>query len=197
MKRTLIVLALLCVAVLVLHSAQVTVQGQGQGNGQGSGGSSEVQAGRRAVPPEITLNLQGRNPSRVYEGSYYVNGVSDCIGCHNGPDTDESGNAIPLAERYLAGGQNFGPVFSRNLTPDVNGLPAGLTFERFVQVIRQGRDFKEFPPVIGNPDTLIVMPWPSYRHGTDRWLRAVYEYLQSVPCLPGGPLENAATRCDE
>ncbi len=91
MKRTLIVLALRCVLVLVFYNAQVTVQGQGQSNGQGNGGSSEVQAGRRAVPPEITLHLQGRNPSRVYEGSYYVNGVSDCIGCHSGPDTDEAG----------------------------------------------------------------------------------------------------------
>jgi hypothetical protein len=110
---------------------------------------------------------------------------------------DSEGNPIPLAERYLAGGQNFGPVFSRNLTPDASGLPAGLTFEQFVAVIRTGRDFKEHPPIIGNPDTLIVMPWPAYRHGTDRFIRAVYEYLKSVPCVPGGPLEDAATRCEE
>jgi hypothetical protein len=193
MKRSLIVLASLCVAALVVRIVEAPLQGQGQGNG----GSSEVQAGRGAVPPEITLNLAGKNPSRVYEGSYYVNGVSDCTGCHNGPETDESGAPIPLEERYLAGGQNFGPVFTRNLTPDANGLPAGLTFEQFVQVIRQGRDFKELPPIVGNPDTLIVMPWPAYRHGTDRFIRALYEYLKAVPCLPGGPLEDSATRCDE
>ena len=193
MKRTLIVLASLCVTALIVGSVVVPVQGQGQGNG----GSSEVQAGARAVPPEITLNLAGKNKSFVYQGSYYVNGVSDCTGCHNGPETDESGTPIPLAERYLAGGQNFGPVFSRNLTPDASGMPAGLTFEQFVAVIREGRDFKELPPPIGDPDTLIVMPWPAYRHGTDHFVRSVYEYLKAVPCLPGGPAENSATRCDE
>src|SRR5262245_1400811 len=154
MKRSLIVLAVVCAAVLVFRIVEAPVHGQGQG----TGGNSEVQAGRGAVPEEITLNLAGKNPSRVYEGSYYVNGVSDCTGCHNGPEQDSEGNPIPLAERYLAGGQNFGPVFSRNLTPDASGLPAGLTFEQFVAVIRTGRDFKEHPPIIGNPDTLIVMP---------------------------------------
>ena len=113
--------------------------------------------------------------------------MSDCTGCHNGPDTDESGNAIPLAERYLAGGQNFGPVFSRNLTPDANGLPAGLTFEQFVRVIREGRDFKELPPIVGNPDTLIVMPWPSYRHGTDPGFERCTRTWNPFRACPGAP----------
>jgi len=186
MRRILIVLAIGCVAAFVAGSG-TPVHGQGQGNG----GTSEVQAGARAVPPEITLNLAGKNKSLVYEGSYYVNGVSDCGGCHTSDD-----ESVPLEERYLAGGVNFGPVFTRNLTPDATGKPAGLTFDEFLAVIRVGRDWKNLPPNVGNPDTLIIMPWVAYRFGTDRFVRAVYEYLSTIPCLPGGPAPDSATRCD-
>ena len=189
MKRILIVFALFCVAAL-LARVETPVQGQGQGNG----GSSEIQAGAGAVPPEITLDLAGKNKSLVYEGSYYVNGIGTCAGCHT-REFDPS-NPIPLEDRYLAGGQPFGPVFSRNLTPDSTGNPAGLTFDQFLAAIRVGRDWKNLPPVVGDPDTLIIMPWPEYRYGTDRFIKAIYEYLRSVPCLPGGPAPDSATRCD-
>jgi hypothetical protein len=74
MKRLFIVFALVCVAALI---ARVETPVQGQGQGQGSGDSSEIKAGVGAVPPEITLDLAGKNRSLVYEGSYYVNGISD------------------------------------------------------------------------------------------------------------------------
>ena len=90
----------------------------------------------------------------------------------------------------MSGGNAFGPVFSRNLTPDANGLPAGLTFEQFEQVIRLGTDFKNLAP----PGPLVVMPWPAYRHGTDHYVRALYEYLSSIPCIKGGP-GSPANRC--
>jgi hypothetical protein len=41
---------------------------------------------------------------------------------------------------YLAGGQCFGPFMTRNLTPDANGLPEGLTEAEFVRVMRTGED---------------------------------------------------------
>jgi hypothetical protein len=107
MKRLFIVFALVCVAALIAR-VETPVQGQGQGQGQGSGDSSEIKAGVGAVPPEITLDLSGKNRSLVYEGSYYVNGISDCVGCHNGPEGDDPANPIPLEDRYLAGGQDFG-----------------------------------------------------------------------------------------
>ena len=136
---------------------------------QASNGQSEVQRGFAIAPVE--LNLTGKNRSLVGLGSYYVNGVSDCVGCHNG------------AEGYLGGGAQFGPVQARNLTPDANGLPASLTLDAFKQVIRSGTDFKGLFP----PGELIVMPWPAYQHGTDRWVEAIYEYLRAVPCVEGGP----------
>ena len=36
------------------------------------------------------------------------------------------------AAGYLAGGRPFGPFTSRNLTPNGNGLPAGLTLDIFI-----------------------------------------------------------------
>jgi hypothetical protein len=91
---------------------------------------------------------------------------------------------------YLGGGRPFGPVFSRNLTPDFAGLPAGLTLEQFKEVLRFGTDFKGIAP----PGTLIVMPWPAYQHGTERWMEAIYEYLRAVPCVEGGP-GHTSPRC--
>lgn len=78
------------------------------------------------------------------------------------------------AEHYLAGGRQFGPFTSPNITPDVHGLPAGLTFQEFLEVMRTGHD-----PDDG--DLLQVMPWPVYAKMTTRDLKAIYEYLSAIP----------------
>jgi hypothetical protein len=137
--------------------------------GQANPGESEVQRGLDITP--VPVNLAGKNRSLVGLGSYYVNGPSDCVGCH----TSNTG--------FLGGGNNCGPVTTRNLTPDENGRPAGLTLEEFRQAIRFGTDFKNLAP----PGPLIIMPWLAYRHGTDRYIEAIYEYLRSIPCVEGGP----------
>jgi hypothetical protein len=146
-------------------------------HGQGNNGESEIQRGFDIAP--VLLNLDGKNRSLVGLGSYYVNGVSDCTGCH----TADGG-------QYLGGGAVFGPVQSRNLTPDHAGLPAGLTLHQFKEAMRDGTDFKGLFP----PGPLIVMPWPAYQHGTERWLNAIYEYLSAIPCVEGGP-GNELPRC--
>jgi hypothetical protein len=145
---------------------------------QSDNGQSEIPRGMSIAP--VTLDLTGKKPGLVGLGSYYVNGVSDCVGCHSG------------ASGHLGGGNTFGPVLSRNLTPDAGGFPAGLTFDQFKQVIQLGTDFKNLPPPGTN--TLIVMPWPEYKIATDRWIEAVYEYLKAIPCIEGGP-GNTTPRC--
>jgi hypothetical protein len=145
---------------------------EGQGQQKDNPGESEIQRGFDIAP--VPLDLTGLTRNLVGLGSYYVNGPSDCIGCHSGPNG------------YMSGGNVFGPVLSRNLTPDRFGLPGGLTFAQFEQVIRLGTDFKNLAPTPpGNQ--LIVMPWPAYRHGTDRYVQALYEYLSAIPCIEGGP----------
>jgi hypothetical protein len=80
---------------------------------------------------------------------------------------------------YLAGGMQFGPFTSRNITPEANGLPAGLTLSQFMEVIRHGTDFDHLHPQIS--PLLQVMPWTVYQSMTDRDIQAIYEYLSSIP----------------
>ena len=126
-----------------------------------------------AIAP-VPLNLAGRNHDLVGLGSYLVNAVGDCNGCH-------SSNSAPLAlypyvtgrnpyfhqpakidpTVYLAGGQSFGTVgtptgpnsyggpaiITRNLTPDKRGLSeGGHTLAQFKQIMRSGTDFDHIHP---------------------------------------------------
>jgi hypothetical protein len=163
--------------------------------GKGNGGESEIQQGFQIAP--VTLDFAGKNHSLVGLGSYLVNGPMDCTGCHTvglyvaggNPFNGDPTTTINTAT-YLAGGVAFGPFISRNLTPDKDGKPAGLTFAQFEQVMRTGVDLKNIPPA----PLLQVMPWPAFRYSTDRFLEAIYEYLSSIPCLEGGP-GSPANRC--
>ncbi len=85
-----------------------------------------------------------------------------------------------VAAHFLAGGRQFGPFTSRNLTPKApSGRPAGLTFEQFEQIMRHGTDFDHSHPQFG--PLLQVMPWPVYVNMTEQDLRAIYEYLSVIP----------------
>jgi hypothetical protein len=122
-------------------------------------------------------------------GSYLVNAVGGCNDCHTAPPYTQdpfAGLGAPKqinVDCYLAGGTAFGPPgpgtpVSRDLTPFEDGKPAGLTLDQFVHVIRTGED-------PDNPGTVLqVMPWPVYQSMTDRDLRAIYEYLSSIPAIP-------------
>jgi hypothetical protein len=166
------------------------------GNQQGNQGQSEIQRGFDIAP--VQLDLTGKNRSLVGLGSYLVNGPGDCLGCHTGPTPPglflPGGNPfmgqpeLINTARYMGGGNAFGPFISRNLTPDRDGRPAGLTWEQFEEALRLGTDFKAIPPhVPSSPGLLQVMPWPAHRNATDRALRAIYEYLSAIPCIEGGP----------
>ena len=114
-------------------------------------------------------------------GSYLVNAVGGCNDCHTNPPYAPGGDPFQgepkkiNVDRFLAGGTPFGPVTSKNITPDENGLPAGLTFSEFREALRTGHD----PDEPG--EILQVMPWPVFQNMTDRDLRAIYEYLRSIP----------------
>jgi hypothetical protein len=89
---------------------------------------------------------------------------------------------------YLAGGECFGPFMTRNLTPDSQSLPEGLTEPEFVKVMRTGEDIhcEKYPldPIcaLGPPTPVLqVMPWPTYHSMTDLDLKAIYTYLTALP----------------
>jgi len=184
---------------------------------------SRIQRGFAIAP--VPLNVEGKSRALVGLGSYIVNAVGDCNGCHSaGPRTEfaNGGNPYFLSPpftgnkqlnlgTYLGGGRDFGPngsvqhLYSRNLTTDKTGLPAGgHTYKEFVEIMRQGTDFDHvhpnctdgiatgncyLPPV--NGDLLQVMRWPFFQNMTDHDLRAIYEYLSTIPCSPGPGIADA------
>jgi hypothetical protein len=170
-------------AAALLPDTRVRAQGGGE-----SGDESRIRQGFAINP--LPLNLDGRNRALVGLGSYYVNAVASCADCHtNFPQYLPGGNPFLgqpeqiNPDNYLRGGRPFpavdptgveNPIRSRNIRP-VNGLPAGLTFHQFVDVLRNGTDDD-------HPGRLLqVMPWPTFRNMTDRDLLAIYEYLSTLP----------------
>lgn len=143
----------------------------------------DIQTGHRVAP--VPLNLTGRDPFLVGRGSYLVNVVGGCVDCHTTQTYTNDGNPYMgqpkqiNAAVYLGGGKAFGPFTSRNLTPEDNGLPAGLTFDQFQKAFTQGVDFDNAHPQMGA--LLQVMPWPLYSNMSTRQIRAIYEYLSSIP----------------
>ncbi len=178
-------------------------------------GNSKSEIGLSITP--VPLNLKGKDPAVVGYGSYLVNAVADCNGCHTkGPATEylPTGNPYTGAkkirvnpETYLGGGQSFGTlipgsaeIISRNLTPDKTGRPeGGHTFQEFLEIMRRGVDFDHLHPTCSSAPNancipkpfdgslLQIMPWPAFSHMTEGDLWAIYEYLSAIPCIAGPP----------
>jgi hypothetical protein len=170
-------------AASLLPHTRVRAQGDGD-----PGDASRIRQGFAINP--LPLNLHGRNPALVGLGSYYVNAVASCADCHTNfpqylpggnPFLGQPGTINP--ENYLRGGRPFpaadpthveNPIVSRPLRPE-NGLPAGLTLDQFVDVMRNGTDYD-------HPGRLLqVMGWPIFQNMTDRDLLAIYAYLSALP----------------
>jgi hypothetical protein len=147
--------------------------------------AQEIRIGFRIAP--VALNTRGKSVRLIGLGSYIVNAQGGCNDCHTHPSYAPGGDPhlgqpeVVNSAQYLTGGTLFGPFQSPNITPDSYGRPAGLTFDEFKTTLRTGRD----PD--GSGRILQVMPWPVYGKMTDLDLRAVYEYLRSIPSRPDNP----------
>lgn len=182
---------------------------------------SRVQIGFAIAP--VPLNMARRNPAQVGLGSYLVS-ADGCNDCHSkGPQTEYAPGFNPYFGQqkkinpltYLGGARDFGPmipgsydIVSRNITPDKTGMPDGLTFDQFLNIIRTGVDPDNLHPpcapgvvntsCIPHPfdgNLLQVMPWPNFKEMSDNDLRAIYEYLSAVPCIQGNYPGDEAGRC--
>ena len=139
----------------------------------------------------VPLIKHGRDKNLLGLGSYIVNAQAACNDCHTNPPYAPGGNPFRGEPKqinvagYLAGGRVFptehgGTVTSANITPNDEGLPAGLTFQEYRQLIRTGHDPDD-------PDEILqVMPWPVFQDMNDRDIRAIYEYLRSIPSIDNG-----------
>jgi len=145
--------------ILLAASLSFTARGQ-------SSDALRIQQGFAIAP--VPLNMTGLDPNMVGLGSYLVNAVGDCNGCHTGgvaPNFNYAAGGNPYFNQptkvdptvYLSGGQDFGPVGSpdvpgpdiiaRNLTPDKTGLPeGGHTLSEFMQIMRSGTDYDHLHP---------------------------------------------------
>ena len=176
------------VAIATVAAVGVLLSGSACADGGGSD-ESKIRQGFAIAP--VTLDLAGKNHASVGLGSYIVNAQGGCNDCHTNPSYAPGGNPYlgePKkinAAGYLGGGAAFGPFVSRNLTPDKSGLPAGSTLAEFMQTMRTGIDHDHAHPQFG--PFLQVMPWPLYQDMTDRDLRAIYDYLSTIPCVEGDP----------
>jgi hypothetical protein len=127
----------------------------------------------------VPLNMVGRDASLVGYGSYLVNAVADCNGCHTAdPSTEYAPGGSPFFGQharvnpatYLGGGNDFGAfpdpagpfphIISRNLTPDSTGLAeGGNSLQQFMQIMRTGVDPDHVHPTCtGKPDGKCIPP---------------------------------------
>jgi hypothetical protein len=157
--------------------------------------ASRAKHGLEIAP--VKLKLKGLDRGLVGLGSYFVNAVGGCNDCHSVETYAPGGNPFEgepekiNEDTYLAGGQDFGIAISPNLTPDETGRPAGLTYKKFFNAIRFGKDPDE-------PGELLkIMPWPVYSKLQDRDIRAVYEYLKAVPSIESQPTLTAEPEVTE
>jgi hypothetical protein len=193
MKKTNLCAKLIFFAAFFLAAMLISKAGIGREDPPLS--QSKAKRGLQIAP--VTLDLKGKNRRLVGEGSYIVNAVAGCNDCHTcpsyapGPEHDPytGGDGQINSTNYLAGGVNFGPFTADNITPDANGLPAGMTFDQFANSLRTGHEFDTTPPPLS--PIVQVMPWPVYRNMTDRDLSAIYQYLSAIPHAEPGTCSGA------
>ena len=153
--------AFACIATLVA-GISIGVSQADDEEGGGDGEHSLVRIGFQVAP--VPLNTRGKDKELVGLGSYIVNVVADCNGCHSDPRFSYAMGGNPYFKGnqpkvvnpavYLGGGQdfgNFGPgtphIVSRNLTPDKTGMPAGgRTWPEFRAILKTGVDLDHLHP---------------------------------------------------
>jgi hypothetical protein len=123
------VLALSVIVLMGIPSSPPLAQAQ---DGQEGYEAALVQIGFKIAP--VPLNLHGRNRSLVGLGSFLVNAIGDCNGCHTAggpPNFNYANGGNPyFGQRtktdpttYLAGGTDFGPAVPPSAF--VGGFPPG------------------------------------------------------------------------
>jgi hypothetical protein len=148
---------------------------------QGQTLTLSVRAQRGLAIAPVALSTAGASQAdleKIGNGSYIVNAIADCNGCHQHPN-------MAGPPDYLAGGTPFmlGPgltVWTRNLTPEpTTGLK--LTEDQFVTVFRTGLDVRNSTTSTATQQSLIVMPWPTFRWMKDSDIKSIYAYLKAIP----------------
>jgi len=141
-----------------------------------------TELGLRLVPHTIDLNLTDRSQTEIDQialGSYLVNGVAGCIGCHNSPTGEHLAGGFEFPAAFLPPDlQGNSTLYARNLTPDPEtGMQ--LTETEFITAMRTGKDFHDSES--GQDSRMVFMPSQVYRFMLEKDLKAIYAYLKSIP----------------
>jgi hypothetical protein len=177
-------------AVLAVGGYNAHAMGDDDDHHEGHKQDPRIARGFAIAPVPLSYDKDDHEKKELVGlGSYLVNAVGGCNDCHTQPSYAPGHDPFMGQPKqvntahYLGGGRVFGPFVSRNLTPE-NGLPAGRTYQQFKYEIRTGLDLDHLHPQFG--PFLQVMPWPAFQDLTDRDLRAIYEYLKTIPpATPG------------
>jgi mono/diheme cytochrome c family protein len=133
----------------------------------------------------VPVDLTNKSTLLAQRGAYLVR-LINCQNCHStvsqpaGTDAAKDGWKV-TQQYYLSGGKVQGGVKVANLTPDALGNPAGLSLKQFKAAMKQGVSS------IDSSKKIVSMPWPTYAEMTDTDVKAIYEYLRSIPPLAMGP----------
>lgn len=147
-------------------------------------------------PLNIVLNLEPVNAEpqampqpedRVAYGKYLTN-ASGCIECHT--QADDKGHIYE--DLAFSGGRAFelpgGTLRSANITPHNTGI-SYLDEDQFIVLFKKYQDSSYQVPSVNMTDYNSIMPWMMYSAMSERDLRAIYAYLQTVK-----PMENQVTK---
>ncbi len=151
---------------------------------------------REVSPGALDVSSQ----SLFGRGSYLVNAISDCSGCHTNLDNAQTGKIDTAA--YLTGGQLFAtPVptlmgttraASANLIGGANGFfnNSDVSFETFLTLITQGIHAEDTP----SAPLAFPMPWQQLRNLNLADLQAIYVYMTTVASSYGTTLTGTADK---
>ena len=133
----------------------------------------------------VPVDLTNKSTLLAQRGAYLVR-LINCQNCHStvsqpaGTDAAKDGWKV-TPQYYLSGGKVQQGVKVANITPDALGNPAGLSLKQFKAAMKQGVSS------IDSSKKLVSMPWYNYAEMTDTDVKAIYEYLRSIPALAMGP----------
>jgi Ferritin-like len=149
--------------------------------------AQRIKVGRAIAPVPLDLAGKDRHESaEVLLGSYIVNSQGGCNDCHTNPPYAAGGDPFLgepeqiNVEGYLCGGVPFGQeLLSTDISPDADGLPAGLERSAFIALMQTGEK-----PSGGLSQ---VMPWPVYGKMIRPDVSAIYAYLSAIPSCSAAP----------
>jgi hypothetical protein len=142
---------------------------------------------------EVTPPTEATEQAKFGRGSYLVNAVALCSGCHTNEDNRLTGKINTAS--YLTGGRVFGTSLSlqpllgtvraasANLQGRTNGFfnKPNVQFDTFLTLITQGIHAEDVTPDSGPPRRVAYpMPWRTFSHMTLADLEAIDIYMTQV-----------------